>query len=281
MWAHDLTEEVEIKLAAVGPRPRSTFAKLRRLRELGPFRLAPIEKRLIEDRYYDVERRELSARGLALRLRRIAGRDLVTLKFPGRWIEDGLTKRGEMELPWSEASWNTVRDRIAARGVLLGRVPPKLFEDASAAFESLGLTIIQRRDTLRESFSIQDSTQMTDDEPRNVLCLDETAHYRDGLTARRFEVEVETQPVSEELAREFARLLRDMFPEELIPWPYGKLATGMALDALLALGCAGTLVSGEEVTVEGYRRLRERLELGDADHGTGQCLNTHSATSTE
>jgi hypothetical protein len=54
--------------------------------------------------------------------------------------------------------------------------------------------------------------------------------------------------------------LAEAFPEELRPWPYGKLATGRAVEELLAAGrLAGHLDPAGRIRPSAHDRLAEFL----------------------
>jgi hypothetical protein len=269
-------EEVEVKLAAVGPCPRAVMERIRVMERIGRFRLMPSETQAIDDRYYDTPQGELGQRGLALRVRNAGDVERVTLKFPSEWDEYGLTRRGELELPWSAANWNSVRRRLAEQGVVLKAQPAP--GCGAAAMDAAGLAQIQRRDTFRDICLVVDTAAADSREATALLCLDETSYHCAGCVVRRFEVEIETLGAGVDTAVELARLLGAMFPDQLMPWPYGKLATGKAIEALLRTDFADAAVTGEDLTAQGYRLLRGRLERRANDHGTGECWKTPSAT---
>ncbi|ADI13469.1 CYTH domain-containing protein [Truepera radiovictrix] len=83
----------------------------------------PLGERHQEDLYYDLPGEVLRRRGVALRVRRFAGQQLVTLKAPGR-VRGGFHEREELELPLATAAEDAVawpaaiRTRLAALGGL-------------------------------------------------------------------------------------------------------------------------------------------------------------------
>jgi hypothetical protein len=73
--------------------------------------------------------------------------------------------------------------------------------------------------------------------PVAELTVDDVAYRLPGGTARLLEVEVEAKgPGGLETVQALLAALAEALPEDLRPWPYGKLATGRAVERLLAEG---------------------------------------------
>lgn len=88
--------EIEAKYR-LGPEGLERAAELR---ALGPYTLiAAPEPELQENRYYDTADGRLAAARYGLRVRRVGGRALVTLKGPTVSEGDGLHRRAEHEFP--------------------------------------------------------------------------------------------------------------------------------------------------------------------------------------
>jgi hypothetical protein len=73
--------------------------------------------------------------------------------------------------------------------------------------------------------------------PVAELTVDDVAYRLPAGTARLLEVEVEAKgPGGLETVQALLAALAEALPEDLRPWPYGKLATGRAVERLLASG---------------------------------------------
>jgi hypothetical protein len=69
------------------------------------------------------------------------------------------------------------------------------------------------------------------------LTVDDVAYQLPAGTARLLEVEVEAKGLGGlETVQALLGALAERFPDDLRPWPYGKLATGRAVERLLASG---------------------------------------------
>lgn len=88
-----MSTEIELKLAI----PAATAAKLRQHPLLGQLRTAPPLRRRLHNRYFDTPELALTGLGFALRLRKVGGRWLQTLKGGGG-VEGGLHRREEWEV---------------------------------------------------------------------------------------------------------------------------------------------------------------------------------------
>jgi hypothetical protein len=73
--------------------------------------------------------------------------------------------------------------------------------------------------------------------PVAELTVDDVGYRLPAGTARLLEVEVEAKGSGGlETVQALLEALAEGFPGELRPWPYGKLATGRAVEQLLAEG---------------------------------------------
>jgi hypothetical protein len=153
----------------------------------------------IRDTYLDTGEGTLGAARVAVRVRELDGRPLLTLKADA--VRSGLaSERLELEAPWSAGAMGAALEELRRRGIELPDPP----EGAGAGepladLGGLGLRPTQLRETTRT--------------PRDVL-------ERGGLETEQALLEA----------------LAEGFPGELRPWPYGKLATGRAVEQLLAAG---------------------------------------------
>jgi hypothetical protein len=105
-----------------------------------------------------------------------------------------------------------------------------------ADLAALGLRPTQRRETSRTPRDVLDGKD-PDAEPVAELTVDDVAFLLPAGTARLLEVEVEAKgPGGLETVQAVLGALAEAYPEDLRPWPFGKLATGRAVERLLADG---------------------------------------------
>ena len=140
--------ETEGVLVVCADRPAEVLVAVAALPAVGEWELEPLPPQGIEDVYYDDADRSLRRRRVALRIRRVDGDPVVTLKAP-RGREGGVSTRLEIEEPWSPESLR----RIVAPLDELTRLTlpvPAAAAAPEAALRELGLRAVQRRRTDRE-----------------------------------------------------------------------------------------------------------------------------------
>jgi inorganic triphosphatase YgiF len=226
--------ELEAALIARGGEP--ALARVESLTALGPYALERLTDVRIADTYLDTPAGDLTARGLALRIRDQDHERLLTLKGERRQ-EAGGSSRLELELPWTPAAVSRIGAQLAAHGVPL----PADWGEAA----QLGMTVVQRRETRRGRRAVQDQAE---------LAVDRVAYRLDGATARIGQVEIEAKAEGFDLAGAVHALMAAV--DGLTPWPYGKLATGQAIaqrlrKGTLALGPDGELEPAGLDAIEG------------------------------
>lgn len=223
--------EREASLAVASREPGRAADRVAELEELAGLRLEARPERRIRDVYLDRPSDELHAAGLALRLRR-EGDSLPTLALKGdeRYLPGGGTDRLEVEGPWGETVLSAVREALAAAGLTPGWLPAAPGHgDALGRLAAHGWRPIQDRVTRRRPRRMAGP----DGEAAGELTVDEVRFRAGGRTAVHREVEVEAAPDGEPPGRAAAALL-ERFPDDLRPWDHPKLATGQALERLLA-----------------------------------------------
>ena len=263
--------EIEATLIVISPEPQKVLEKVSRLdripRLLGGgavYRIKDLGERHIHDVYLDTPNRSLGKRKWALRLRRIDGTPHITLKGPSSTTSAG-QEREEEEQPWSQEALHLVFDQLRSEGIDLGdgRQLPRQAgpEDVLREF---GLVVVQNRETQRQVMSLVDRHQAE----RAELALDEVVYHFDGIDVQIHEVEIEAKGASRRLGRDAVvattRYLRWRWWPRLRPWSHGKLATGMAIRALLEEVSVGeVLQTNQALRISVFRRLRKELE---SDH---------------
>ena len=206
------------------------------LQAVDRFELRPRPAQRIRDVYLDTGDGALAAAKVAFRVRELDGQPLLTLKADP--VRSGLAaERLELEAPWSAGALETVLEELRRRGVELPDPP----EGAGAGepladLGGLGLRPTQTRETTRTPRAVHEhGGQGTG--PVAELTLDDVGYQLPAGTARLLEVEVEAKgPGGLETVQALLEALAEAFPSDLKPWPFGKLATGRAVERLLAEG---------------------------------------------
>src|SRR5690606_19879886 len=117
-----MPDEVEGKLVITGPDAAAVYDAIAALTAIGGFRVAHRAVEEIADVYFDSPERALFAAGLALRVRSIDGRELLTVKGESR-VLGGVITREELEVEWSLDGLDTVLEALNQAGVSFGNVP--------------------------------------------------------------------------------------------------------------------------------------------------------------
>jgi len=205
------------------------------LKAVDRFELRPRPAQRIRDVYLDTGDGALAAAKVAFRVRELDGQPLLTLKADS--VRSGLAaERLELEAPWSAGALRTVLEELRRRGIEL----PDPSEGAGAGepladLGGLGLRPTQTRETTRTPRDVLDKGQSG--VPVAELTLDDVGYQLPAGTARLLEVEVEAKgPGGLETVQALLEALAEAFPSDLKPWPFGKLATGRAVERLLAEG---------------------------------------------
>ena len=227
--------ELEGVLLACGDDPAAVRRRLASLQGLEGFQLLPRDPEQIRDVYLDTGDGALAAAKVAFRVRELDGQPLLTLKADS--VRSGLAaERLELEAPWSAGALGTVLEELRRRGIELPDPP----EGAGAGepladLGGLGLRPTQTRETTRTPRDVLDKGQAGGRVAE--LTLDDVGYQLPAGTARLLEVEVEAKgPGGLETVQALLAALAEAFPSDLKPWPFGKLATGRAVERLLAEG---------------------------------------------
>jgi inorganic triphosphatase YgiF len=228
--------EVEGVLLVRAGDQEAAAAKVAGLEAVGRFRLRHRPAQRIRDTYLDTGDGALGAARVAFRVRELDGSPLLTLKADA--VRSGLAaERLELEAPWSAAALGAVLEELRRRGIELPEAP----EGAGAGepladLAGLGLRPTQTRDTTRTPRDVLEGGGAAAG-PVAELTVDDVGYRLPAGTARLLEVEVEAKgPGGLETVNDLLAALAAAFPDDLVPWPYGKLATGRAVERLLADG---------------------------------------------
>jgi inorganic triphosphatase YgiF len=227
--------EVEGVLLVCADDQEAAGRKVAGLEAVDRFELRPRPAQRIRDVYLDTGDGALAAAKVAFRVRELDGQPLLTLKADP--VRSGLaSQRLELEAPWSAGALGTALEELRRRGIELPDPP----EGAGAGepladLGGLGLRPTQTRETTRTPRDVLDKGQAGGRVAE--LTLDDVGYQLPAGTARLLEVEVEAKgPGGLETVQALLEALAEAFPSDLTPWPFGKLATGRAVERLLAEG---------------------------------------------
>jgi inorganic triphosphatase YgiF len=223
------------------------------------FELRPRPPHRIIDVYLDTGDGDLAGARVAFRVRELDGQPLLTLKADP--VRSGLaSERLELEAPWSAEALQAVLAELGRRGVRLAATPAGAGTgEPLVDLAGLGLHATQRRQTTRTPRDVLERDG--GGEPVAELTIDDVAFQLPAGTARLLEVEVEAKGGGGlETVQALLRALAEVFPDDLRPWPYGKLATGRAVEWLLAAGrLEGLLDPSGRISPAAHDRLAEYL----------------------
>ncbi len=233
--------EIEAALIVYADTPQAVERRLGDLQTLAGFTLLPRATQTIEDTYFDTRDRSLKAGLIALRIRRLNGTPLLTLKTEPHPLPAG-EDRVEIELPWSASALHDVLTELRDRGIGIPSSPSELHSaDPADALASLGLREVQARVTSRTPRDVV--ARGAETRPLAELAIDAVAYCFHDARVRLLEVEVEAKGEGDASTVELITAsLHDEFRDQLKLWPYGKFPTGTAIQELLAIGQLDALI---------------------------------------
>jgi inorganic triphosphatase YgiF len=223
--------ELEAKLAIISASPTVTADAIARLTQLDEFLLKHGQIKLIRDRYLDTSDLSLGSRYVVLRIRECGGQTLLTVKGPDKLTPHGL-ERLEFEAPWSGEALALSFEKLAQLGVDLKPFGTASKGDPLVVAEELGFHVTHNRRTERRSRDVVSAS-----EPGSLLAelaIDATSYQVGSVSVRHHEIEVELRATTGRhvLSQITESLLAQW--SQLRPWPYPKIATGQAIEALVS-----------------------------------------------
>jgi hypothetical protein len=253
--------EVEGVLLVRADDQEAAARRVAALEAVDRFDLRPRPVERIRDTYLDTGDGTLAAARVAFRVRELDGRPLLTLKSAP--VRTGLAaERRELEAPWSAEALRAVLAELRRGGVQLPDPPAGAGAgDPLAGLAALGLGPTQRRQTTRTPRDVLERGR-PDVGPVAELTVDDVAFLLPAGTARLLEVEVEAKGAGGlAVVEALLGALAAGRPDDLRPWPYGKLGTGRAVERLLAAGrLEGLLDPAGRLLPAAHDRLAEFLE---------------------
>jgi hypothetical protein len=255
--------EVEGVLLVRAEDQEAAAGRVAGLEAVDRFLLRPRPPQRIRDTYLDTGDGDLATARVAFRVRELDGRPLLTLKSAA--VRTGLAaERLELEGPWSAATLGTALEELRRRDVPLSEAP----EGAGAGepladLAGLGLLPTQVRETTRTPRDVLERGD-PDAGPVAELTIDDVAYRLPTGTARLVEVEAKG-PGGLDTVQALLEAVAAALPDDLRPWPHGKLGTGIAVERMLAAGqLEGLLDAAGRIRPEAHDRIAEFLSRDSA-----------------
>jgi triphosphatase len=220
------------------------------LTSIHEYDLKPEPPYRIRDTYYDTKLGLLRKRKTTLRIRRTDGNTLVSMKSNPQRLDGQGVRRVEIEAQWSQQSFARILE------VLKNSRSPReshfFRNSASNTFASMGLVVIQKRMTRRVVRGILRHDR-EGSMPVAEMDVDSVTYLGDPKI-RVFQVEIEAKARgSVKRIQEIAETLLSTYSGFLKEWPYGKLATGMAIQRLLKSGALQSHLDHGRLKAEAFR----------------------------
>lgn len=222
--------EIEIKLVVISDRTEEILERIAASGEFAGFSLVSMAEQSIRDIYFDTPAHALRAVDLALRLRRVNWTSVLGLKGKSRRVGNAV-ERFEVERPWSAEGLAEIARLLRQHGAPLAHDPPPVVHDPEPTLQAIDLLPFQERLTQRARREIVDRERAVVGE----LDIDRAVFALEGHRVRHFEIEIEATG-SENLAAMavVSEALLAAWPDELRVWEHSKVATGRAIEHLLA-----------------------------------------------
>jgi inorganic triphosphatase YgiF len=247
-----MPSEVEGKLIITTDAER-VYEAIARLDAISGCHVAHREVELLSDAYFDAPARPLFAAGLALRVRSLNGRELLTIKGKSR-VQDGVTSREELEVEWSPEGLDEVMETLTQAGVSLGDADSaRQAASAHEAIEALGFAANTPRRNRRVALTLVRAGEVVAE-----LDVDAVSFTVAGRLVRHYEVECEAKGAGD--AAVVRAVLDDLRSrhEGLRASSVSKLALGEALESLAQDGDLEALLEGERLRPDAYDTIERR-----------------------
>ena len=210
-------------------------------------------RRTMTDMYFDYKDKSLKKHKIDLRIRSIEGAPKITLKVL-KSVTPSHSKRVEIELIWSRESFDQIMKELSSHleEHVLESSANFINGDPENILTSVKFVKIQERKTER---NIINAINSRTSELEFEFAIDRTFYrlnssYKDyGL----MELEIESKKTGnyEILDRHVNEIINDHQSKFLL-WPHSKLATGLAIEALLS---RREIKTGEDFDIDGLLTL--------------------------
>ncbi|MBO54863.1 MAG: hypothetical protein CL886_04295 [Dehalococcoidia bacterium] len=185
----------------------------------------------ITDSYFDDQTASLQKSGYNLRIRQSNQDLLITLKGPSEHIDNEITEKIEIERPWSPESLREITNKLNKEGLAIKSAQGSVSSfDTHGTLQMMGLELIQTRRNNRLTKPI-----LNPDRSHIVaeMSVDHVTYIGHTHPVKHNEIEIEAKgygTISD--IQDITKELKDLYPQTLYPWAFGKLSTGMAITYL-------------------------------------------------
>jgi predicted adenylyl cyclase CyaB len=251
--------ETEAGLIISSSDPSTIAEKIACLDRINTYRLIRLPARHIRDIYFDNLQRELEKLRLVLRIRQVNGVHLITFKGVSDIIDQSVSTRTEIELPWSERSIHKISEILADHKI---RIRSGIWDierlDPISYMGSLEFQVIQDRETYRKPSSV---IQNSNDKVLAELSVDFVTYHFKDQNVRFYNIEIEAKIKDAISTIEcITNKLIEMYAPSLRIWSYSKVATGKAIERLLLSDHTKDFINeNRELTAAGYDRILQLL----------------------
>ena len=244
-------EEKEITLVAYNESAETISNQISRLNNISKYLLAEAKVQDIVDVSFDTSDKNLFQNHMSLRIRKINGRCLFTLKSNPVFDMSGTVKRDELELEWKPDSFDDLVDALIASGI---KFPCNYAFDFDwyKSMNSLGMNVLQERHTKRLAKEIYCEQILVAE-----LAIDEVKYrYEQGDVFHR-EIEIESKSIFGDSAISIiSKHLVQKYPNALWTWMPSKLELGIALQDLIMSGNR-EILENKKISQELYQQLND------------------------
>lgn len=244
-------EEKEITLVAYNESAETISNQISRLNNISKYLLAEAKVQDIVDVSFDTSDKNLFQNHMSLRIRKINGRCLFTLKSNPVFDMSGTVKRDELELEWKPDSFDDLVDALIASGI---KFPCNYAFDFDwyKSMNSLGMNVLQERHTKRLAKEIFCKQILIAE-----LAIDEVKYrYEQGDVFHR-EIEIESKSIFGDSAISIiSKHLVQKYPNALWTWMPSKLELGIALQDLIMSGNR-EILENKKISQELYHQLND------------------------
>ena len=252
------TQEIEAALLICDDAPQTVADEVARLDSIAGYPLTDGGVLPIHDMLFDTAERTLRGRGYVLRVRRLPGGDLLTLKGESRAAHWGGVQRLEIEGAPGAETLASIEQALRRGGIDLA-LDVAVSADGVKTLRAAGLHPIQDRETLRRLRHLFDQ-----DGAFAEMAIDRVSARIGARNAGFYQVEVESKGLERSDALgAVVSALESRFGGRLVRWHYGKLATLFALmRAAREEGLESLVDQAGWMTAHGCGRIKAVLERG-------------------
>jgi inorganic triphosphatase YgiF len=242
-----MPDEVEGKLIVTGPDAEVTYEAIGALDAIASLRVRNREVEQISDAYFDSPDRRLFIARVALRVRNLNGRELLTLKGETR-VSDGVLSREELEVEWSPEGLDEVLEALSQAGISLGDIDAaRAATTAREAMRALGLEGSAARENRRVALRLARDDTVVAEVAVDAVLLTAGEHR-----VRHYEVECESKGSGD--AAVVRSVLGDLQSKYagLRSWHVSKLDLAQSLEILADQGRLEALLDGDRLRSDAY-----------------------------